>query len=77
MFVVLVNQNYGLSGLGLTAVNFTLTTLPCTAAKSSCAAAGVNSLPGQQAIASSSSGVRVCRDTVLISVKPAFVMVCQ
>ena len=60
------------SQYGIIAVNFTLTTLPYTAAKSSRAAAGVNFLPGQQAIASSSCGVRVCRDTVLISTKLAF-----
>ena len=42
---------------GFTAVNLTLATFPSTRARSSLLGAGVNSLPGQQAIASNSSGV--------------------
>jgi len=43
---------------GFTAVNFTLATLPSTRARSSLAGGGVNSSPGQQAIASNSFCVR-------------------
>ena len=48
----------------LIAVNLTLSTFPCTISRSSMLGGGVNSSPGQHAIALSSVGVRVCRDTI-------------
>ncbi len=44
---------------GFTAVNLTLSTFPSTRTRSLLLGGGVNSSPGQQAIALSSSGVRV------------------
>ncbi|NNL76231.1 MAG: serine hydrolase [Desulfobacterales bacterium] len=62
---------------GFVAVNFTLTTWPCTTSRSSSAGTGVNSSPGQHAMAFSSCGVRMCRDTTIILTKPTFFIVFQ
>ncbi len=61
---------------GFTAVNLTLSTFPCTISRSSLLGGGVNSSPGQHAIALSSMGVRMAGNNLNFG-KASSSQICQ